>query len=127
MLERVSVPAAFSTDPVRILLVPAKGGEPELFQSEYYVADVVSGAGPLWSPDGRYILFNGGRIGDPSTVDWWAAPVSGGPPIRTGARATLRLPSVWQSPVAFTPITTPLTGGSGSGTCSIVIGPANAW
>ncbi|HSQ79510.1 MAG TPA: protein kinase [Candidatus Bathyarchaeia archaeon] len=98
----LSVPAAYGIEPIKILLIPAKGGDPVLFEPEYYVADFMSGAGPIWSPDGRYILFNGGRIGDPSSLDWWAAPVAGGPPVRTGAHAALRLTSVWQSPAAWT-------------------------
>ena len=98
----LSIPAASGTAPIRMMLVPAKGGEPVPFQPEYTLSDLMAGAGPVWSPDGRYILFNGRRIGDPSTLDWWAAPVTGGPPIRTGAHASLRLPPVWQSPSAWT-------------------------
>jgi eukaryotic-like serine/threonine-protein kinase len=98
----VSIPAAAGTAPVRMILIPAKGGESVPFQPEFTLTDLMSGAGPLWSPDGRFILFNGGRIGDPSSRDWWVAPVLGGPPIRTGAHASLRLASVWQSPSAWT-------------------------
>jgi Tol biopolymer transport system component len=97
----LSVPATF-IGPITILLVPGEGGEPVPFQPDYSVADFLSGAGPLWSPDGRFILFNGQRIGDPSSRDWWVAPISGGPPIRTGAHASLRLSPVWQSPAAWT-------------------------
>jgi Tol biopolymer transport system component/predicted Ser/Thr protein kinase len=97
----LSVPAVLGREPVGLLLVPAKGGEPVPFRPEFSVVGIQTGAAPLWSPDGRFILFNGRRVDDPATLDWWAVPVAGGPPVRTGAHENLRIPPVWQSPTAW--------------------------
>jgi Tol biopolymer transport system component len=36
---------------------------------------------PIWSPDGKYLMVNGGR--DASDGDWWVIPTGGGEPINT--------------------------------------------
>lgn len=56
------------------------GAAPQQFQPDFEIA-----RHPAWSPDGRYILFEGfPRPGSASaavsaTRDWWVAPVDGGP------------------------------------------------
>ncbi len=47
---------------------------------------------PVWSPDGRHILFNTGPEGVAPTqanMDWWVVPAEGGAAVQTGARAVL--------------------------------------
>ena len=56
---------------------------------------------PVWSPDGKYLLFNGRRIDDPASLEWWVAPISGGPPVRTGAHSRLTFFPNWQVPYAW--------------------------
>lgn len=71
----------------RVFLVPAAGGERIPWQPNYgAVRD------PVWSPDGRHILFLGKPAGErqwPNDADWWVAPVEGGEPQSTGARTVL--------------------------------------
>ena len=43
---------------------------------------------PVWAPDGRRLVFFGNYGGN---RDWYAAPLDGGPPAATGARAILRI------------------------------------
>lgn len=71
----------------KIYIVPSAGGNPVQLQPEFRYA-----AFPIWSPDGRYIVFVGSKgemVREESNTDdwdWWVAPVSGGPAIRTSAR-----------------------------------------
>ena len=53
-----------------IYMVKATGGEPRRYQEDF---DWVSH--PVWSPDGRRILFSGVKNG---VFDWWTAPAQGG-------------------------------------------------
>lgn len=67
----------------RISIVPADGGAPRTIAPDFYDA-----RNPIWSPDGKHILFAGGRQqGDP--FDWWVAPVDGGPVVNTQAANVL--------------------------------------
>ncbi len=74
-----------------IYLISAAGGSPpEPFQPTFSVAHY-----PIWSPDGKSILFDGTRQDDnkPGSApnrDWWIAPVAGGPPFATGLYGRLR-------------------------------------
>ena len=48
---------------------------------------VAWGAGPVWSPDGQYILFAGSPervLLTFETLDWWIAPAEGGQAVKTG-------------------------------------------
>ncbi len=65
----------------KIYLVPASGGSPAPFHAGFAAARY-----PVWSPDGRQIVFWGLRD---STEDWWVASANGGDPRPTGALATL--------------------------------------
>jgi Tol biopolymer transport system component len=72
-----------------MFLVPAEGGAPRPFQPDFGVPGLPGSAGPIWSPDGRHILFKGRSLKAPASADWWVAPVTGGPAVATGAAAVL--------------------------------------
>jgi predicted Ser/Thr protein kinase len=81
-------------------LVSAEGGSPRPFQPDFGVPDLPGSAGPIWSPDGRHILFKGRSLEAPASADWWVAPVAGGPAVATGAAAVLHndavlVPCAW--------------------------------
>jgi len=88
----------------RVYLVPAGGGERIPWQPEFgAVRD------PVFSPDGRSILFLGKPVNGqvwPNGADWWVAPVDGGAATPTGAAAVLGQeamanftgPSAWVAP-----------------------------
>ncbi len=69
--------------PGAVFTIPANGGQPTR------VADGFSSArDPVWSPDGKSLLFFGRKVADDSpsgTFDWWWAPLDGREPVPTGA------------------------------------------
>jgi eukaryotic-like serine/threonine-protein kinase len=72
----------------RVFTVLSTGGPPLPVQPEF-----VSALYPVWSGDGSKLLFMGTR--DPKElamngIDWWVAPASGGPAVRSGALDILR-------------------------------------
>ena len=81
------------------VIVHSTGGEPRRLASTFFSAD-----DPLWSADGRHILFLGAEktkkpVAD--RYDWWVVPIDGGPPVPTGALALLRNKGVfpvWREP-----------------------------
>jgi Tol biopolymer transport system component/predicted Ser/Thr protein kinase len=86
-----------------MFLVPADGGSPRPFQPDFGVPDLPGSTGPIWSPDGRHLLFKGSRLTAPREADWWVAPVGGGPAAATGAAAVLppdgvQVPCAWFGP-----------------------------
>jgi Tol biopolymer transport system component len=67
----------------KVYLVPATGGAPRELKT-----DVAWAMSPVWSPDGKRVLFLGNT--DPTgsimaTADWWSAPVAGGEAVKSGA------------------------------------------
>jgi Tol biopolymer transport system component/predicted Ser/Thr protein kinase len=94
----IEYPASLETRLVKMYLVSPQGGEPRAFQPEFCILSWATGCAPVWSPDGKYLLFYGRRIDDPSSADWWVAPTDGGPPVRTGATKNLAFP---QGPVIY--------------------------
>src|ERR1700690_1063632 len=68
-----------------MFVVSATGGEPRQLQPELYRA-----YHPIWSPDGKHLLFSGQRNGSDFAIrDWWVTPVEGGEAIRTHAAAVI--------------------------------------
>jgi Tol biopolymer transport system component/DNA-binding winged helix-turn-helix (wHTH) protein len=95
-----------------IYVVPSAGGPPQQIRSDFAAA-----AYPVWTPDGRHILFLGnrdanvlvepadGRLPGNDSVDWWVTPTAAGPAVATGANAAFRalgLASVSQPPEQWT-------------------------
>jgi eukaryotic-like serine/threonine-protein kinase len=72
---------------VQVYVAPAAGGPATPIAAGFYLAQA-----PVWSPDGGYLLFWGQRERDTppeNNVDWYVAPVTGGPPVGTQARSVL--------------------------------------
>jgi len=97
----VTVPASLDERLMNMFLLPAQGGTPVPFLPDFCIVGLSVSPAPVWSPDGKYLLFNGRRIDDPSSLDWWVAPVAGGPPVRTGAHGSLAMFPTWQAPSAW--------------------------
>jgi eukaryotic-like serine/threonine-protein kinase len=97
----IEVPASLDTRLTKMFLIPAQGGIPVPFQPEFSIVGLAAGSAPVWSPDGKCLIFNGRRADDPASLDWWVAPVAGGPAVRTNAHSSLSLPPVWQCPYSW--------------------------
>jgi hypothetical protein len=52
--------------------------------------DFVEVRSPIWTPDGKHVLFLGSRDGTEADFDWWVEPLEGGAVARTGAYAAFR-------------------------------------
>jgi len=81
--------------------VPLRGGRPEPFIPGWGVRPPPASTGPVFSPDGRLVLFYGAPLAEPQKRDWWVAPIDGGEPWSSGAREAgvmvdvVQFPSVW--------------------------------
>jgi Tol biopolymer transport system component len=93
----VDIPGSLDPAMTRMGLVGAQGGPSQLFHPELSVYGAGVSGHPIWSPDGKYVLVMGSLATNLSAVDWWIAPVDGGPVKRVGAVARLAL----KLPVAF--------------------------
>ena len=63
-------------------VVAVGGGVPRQIRSDF-----IGATHPLWSPDGKYLLFLGNPNNDDApekSVDWWVTPLSGGAAVKTG-------------------------------------------
>jgi Tol biopolymer transport system component len=67
-------------NPTQIFIVPVTGGEPKRL-----CADFLEARSPIWTPDGRHLLFQGRR--KVSQYEWWVAPIEGGEAVAIGVWA----------------------------------------
>ncbi len=84
--------------PSKLYVAPAAGGPVQQLQPEFVAARY-----PIWSPDGRHLLFFGTQAWNapPGAVyDWWVAPVAGGAAVRTGALGVFQRHSLTFNPTA---------------------------
>jgi Tol biopolymer transport system component len=85
----------------KMFLIPADGGSPRRFQPDFDVpGTAMLFTFPMWSPDGKYIAFEGVRRGDGGTRALWVAPAAGGTAARLetvppNARGTFRVWFAW--------------------------------
>jgi serine/threonine protein kinase/Tol biopolymer transport system component len=70
---------------LQMFSVPVRGGTPEPFVPGWGVRPAPGSTGPVFSPDGRLVLFYGAPFDDLRQQDWWVAPVDGGEPWSSGA------------------------------------------
>ena len=76
------------SDAPRIYVVGSAGGASTQVQANFAATRF-----PVWSPDGKRILFLGSRdntVAAADQWDWWVAPIDGGPAVKTGALPLLR-------------------------------------
>ena len=97
----LDIPASLELGQYGVYLVSPKGGEPRRILDQFLLGFIPQGASPVWSPDGRDLLFRGRRVDDPKSVDWWMVPIDGGEPVRTHAIENLSLKTIVQYPVAW--------------------------
>jgi serine/threonine protein kinase len=83
----------------RSFVVATEGGQSRQIQPGF-----LSVVDPIWSPDGRHLLFLGARNpGSALEINWWIAPSDGGNAVNTGAFEIFRkhalygpfFPSLW--------------------------------
>ena len=68
-------------------VVPVRGGSPERVGSNFTAARY-----PIWSPDGKHLLFIGytsTKAYQASAIDWWVVSTNGGEAVRTGLHEAL--------------------------------------
>jgi serine/threonine protein kinase/Tol biopolymer transport system component len=91
--------------PQKLFLISPQGGSPRPFQPQFSVRSTQTvaeiGFRPFcWSPEGKHILFAGYESGSQS-LEWWVAPLDGGPPVNTGAVAGLKPHGFLFDPLAW--------------------------
>jgi Tol biopolymer transport system component len=68
-------------DSAKVFVVASAGGTPRRLAPDFVTAVL-----PIWSSDGSHVLFLGYRDSSPEQgLDWWVAPLEGGPAVKTGA------------------------------------------
>jgi len=85
----------------KLYLISSDGGTPKPFQPGFVIPTMGPGySGPIWSSDGRFVLFDGAPERNRASRDWWIAPVAGAPPVRVkqppyAPRSLLRTLEAW--------------------------------
>ncbi len=72
----------------QIFVIAATGGKPRAIQPDFF-----SASRPVWSPDGKHLLFRGARdpkASEAGQYDWWVSALDPGPAIQTGGSELLR-------------------------------------
>ena len=95
------LPASLEPRFYKAFVISPKGGEPRQILGDFLFSFVPHGASPVWSPDGKRLLFQGQLAQDPKAVDWWVVPVDGGEAQRTHAVENLGLTAIVQFPVGW--------------------------
>ena len=70
-----------------VWVIPVAGGPPRRV-----APNLTNARRPIWSPDGKRLLFSGyssAKPSDPSAMDWWLADANGGEAVRTGMHEAL--------------------------------------
>jgi eukaryotic-like serine/threonine-protein kinase len=90
---------------------PLRRGSGETFvfdrgtlQSRPIAADFAAAVDPVWSPDGKSILFVGLKDAADAahTFDWWIVPVNGGPPAKCPfLTAAMYVPYAWRGDYVY--------------------------
>jgi Tol biopolymer transport system component len=82
----------FSLDGRRVAYWTGAGSTTKLFVRDVARGTAValhpgfqSAGDPVWSPDGKHILFAGCKDAAAESCDWWVSPADGGEPAATGA------------------------------------------
>ena len=93
---------AWSPGNIRRMFVAAvQGGPPLPLVPGWGVGAPPNNTGPVFSPDGRLVIFSGAPFDDPGKMGWWVAPVDGGEPWSSDAEAAgvmkeiVHFPSNW--------------------------------
>jgi serine/threonine protein kinase/Tol biopolymer transport system component len=76
-----------------VYVIPTGGGQPRRIAAGFF-----SASAPVWSPDGKYLLFLGAQSDKTSVqerYEWWVSSLDGGEPVNTGALAALRKSNVF--------------------------------
>lgn len=79
----------------RIYVVPSDGGTPREVRPDFAGASY-----PVWSPDGKYVLFLGSvddKLAPENSVDWWITPVGEGSAVKTGVLEVTRKAGLYGS------------------------------
>ena len=79
------VGATFSFGASNLFVIPVAGGPPKRLAEKFAVAHH-----PVFTADGKYVVFLGTKELGPPNYDWWLAPIDGGEPEDTQALAKLR-------------------------------------
>lgn len=95
------IPASLRSSLYKMFVVSPKGGEPRRILEDFIFGYSEQGGSPVWSPDGRSLLFQGRRADDLKSSDWWIAPLDGGEPVRTHAVESLGLTAIVRYPVGW--------------------------